>query len=149
MEHLIIRLGSYTESPGEQIPYIPTPQSDEPFRKTRDFYGWKSGMTQEQSWLAAQGWWKLRADRAVNAELAIVVNNTDTIVAVAHVEGIVKGDTRNWILGKLDESGKYEPWIGKRLQLNNSRNPIAYLDAKSFTPPEKVTKDTSTINCCA
>lgn len=143
MEHLIIRLGNYTENI-ENIPYIPSDDKNAP--RTRTAYGWKPGMTPEESWLAAQGWWRLRADRAVNADLAVVTVN-NTIVAVAHVDGVVKGGGhRNWILGKLDTSGRYDPWLGKTLRLNDSRNPIAYLDADDFTPPENVTEDTVFIN---
>lgn len=42
--------------------------------------------------------------------------------------------------------GDYDNWIGKILERNDSKNPIAYFDERAILPPDKVTKDTEKLN---
>lgn len=141
MENLIIKLGNYTEQ-REPIPYIP--HDGGPTERTH--YGWRPGMNEQESWLSAQGWWRLRADRAINTKLAIVVNSENIVVAVSQVEGVVKSEDRQWILGRLEPTGKYKPWLGHKIRMNNSRNPIAYMDTRDFLNPEQVDENAEYIN---
>ena len=142
MENIIIRLGKLVHST-EPIPYT-QPNSDAP--TMRHAYGWSPDMTPVEAWLSAQGWWRLRADRAIKAHLAIVVNQNWTVVAVAHVDGVVKGEDRSWLLGRVDTTGTYDPWLGKQVKPNNSRNPITYANTRDFVNPEQVTDGTVCID---
>ena len=141
MENIIIKLGPYVEQ-REPIPYT----RDGDTVRERTHYGWRPGMSEQESWLSAQGWWHFSPTRALGTQLAIAVNNEGTVVAVAQVEGVVKGEDRHWILGRLEPTGKYRPWVGRKMHTNDSRNPIAYSDMRDFINPEQVDESTEYIN---
>ena len=54
-------------------------------------------------------------------------------------------DMRMGFIGKPIH-GDYDNWIGKILERNDSKNPIAYFDERAILPPDKVTKDTEKLN---
>ncbi|MCI1983208.1 MAG: protein-(glutamine-N5) methyltransferase [Bifidobacteriaceae bacterium] len=95
----------------------------------REFYGWDPDCTEEDSWRSGQGWWKIRAGRAIECDLAVVMNADCMIVAVARIKGLWKGDSRHLLEGDLLKGHK---WLGKHVKRNNSQNPIAYFDQKEF-----------------
>ena len=65
---------------------------------------------------------------------------------IAKIKGIVKReDMRMWFLGDL-AGERYEPWIGKTFERNDSKNPIAYFDEHAIIPPESVTNKMTILN---
>ncbi|RSX56532.1 protein-(glutamine-N5) methyltransferase [Bifidobacterium samirii] len=134
-EIMTIKLGGRTNFV-EEIPYGGGAK--------RSQYGWEEGMTEDQCWEAAQGWWRLEPGRAIRAKLALVLNNDSEVVAIGRIEGVVKGEDRLWLLGKQDATG-YEQWLHKHVNRNRSQNPIAYFDEKRFVKPEDVTAETADI----
>ena len=95
--------------------------------------GWQPDLSQRDVWSCSAGWWKLEPGRAVRCDIGII-------------KGIVKrDDMRMWFLGDL-AGERYDPWIGKTLERNDSKNPIAYFDERAIIPPEAVTAETTTLN---
>ena len=68
------------------------------------------------------------------------------VACVAKINGIIKRDDMR--MGFIGEPihGDYDNWIGKILERNDSKNPIAYFDERAILPPNKVTKDTEKLN---
>ena len=65
---------------------------------------------------------------------------------IAKIKGIVKReDMRMWFLADL-AGERYEPWIGKTFERNDSKNPIAYFDEHAIIPPESVTNKMTILN---
>lgn len=108
--------------------------------------GWQPGLTQQDVWSCSAGWWKLEPGRAVRCDIGIILNPDNVVVCVAKIKGIVKrDDMRMWFLGDL-AGGRYDAWIGKTLERNDSKNPIAYFDERAIIPPEEVTAETTALN---
>ncbi|AEB07029.1 hypothetical protein Corgl_0918 [Coriobacterium glomerans PW2] len=89
-------------------------------------YGWQPGMNEEEAWRAAQGDWRADPTRVMECENAIVVDPNSKIVCVASISGVKRAEEapRIKILGKV-LSGN--PWVGRTMRVNDSRNPIAYI----------------------
>ncbi|WP_129867706.1 protein-(glutamine-N5) methyltransferase [Bifidobacterium pseudolongum] len=108
--------------------------------------GWQPDLSQRDVWSCSAGWWKLEPGRAVRCDIGIILNPDNVVVCVAKIKGIVKrDDMRMWFLGDL-AGERYDPWIGKTLERNDSKNPIAYFDERAIIPPEAVTAETTTLN---
>lgn len=108
--------------------------------------GWEPGMSEEDVWFCSAGWWKLEPGRAVRCDIGIVLNPDNVVVCVAEIKGIVKReDMRMRFLGEL-AGERYRPWLGKTLERNDSKNPIAYFDERAIIAPEDVTVDTKALN---
>lgn len=108
--------------------------------------GWQPDLTQQDVWSCSAGWWKLEPGRAVRCDIGIILNPDNVVVCVAKIKGIVKrDDMRMWFLGDL-AGGRYDAWIGKTLERNDSKNPIAYFDERAIIPPEEVTAETTALN---
>lgn len=108
--------------------------------------GWEPGMSEEAVWFCSAGWWKLEPGRAVRCDIGIVLNPDNVVVCVAKIKGIVKReDMRMRFLGEL-AGERYHPWIGKTLERNDSKNPIAYFDERAIIDPGDVTADTTVLN---
>ena len=85
---------------------------------------------------------QLRGDLALRQQLVA----TRARPGVAKINGIIKrDDMRMGFIGKPIH-GDYDNWIGKILERNDSKNPIAYFDERAILPPDKVTKDTEKLN---
>ncbi len=81
-----------------------------------------------------------------DATSALSSIRTNVVVCVAKIKGIVKReDMRMWFLGDL-AGERYEPWIGKTFERNDSKNPIAYFDEHAIIPPESVTNKMTILN---
>ncbi|RGW09959.1 protein-(glutamine-N5) methyltransferase [Bifidobacterium pseudolongum] len=108
--------------------------------------GWEPDMSEEEIWACSAGWWKLEPGRAVRCDIGIVLNPDNIVVCVAKIKGIVKrDDMRMRFLGEL--AGEYyHPWIGKTLERNDSKNPIAYFDERAIIAPEDVSANTKVLN---
>lgn len=52
---------------------------------------------------------------------------------------------RMGFLGRVAGDG-YEPWYGKVIDRNDSKNPIAYFDERAILTPGEVTDDTVRLN---
>ena len=139
-ENIILQLGNYTPNP-ETIP-----DSDATNPRIRQGYGWKPGMSEEEAWLSTQGWWPLSVSRAIDAHYAIGVNLDRIIVAVARVDGLIKGDGRHWILGKVNPDDPHRAWVGKRIRKNHSRNPVSYIPESAFIQPGDLTDRDTCVN---
>lgn len=62
------------------------------------------------------------------------------VACVAKINGIIKrDDMRMGFIGKPIH-GDYDNWIGKTLERNDSKNPIAYFDERAILPPAKSLK---------
>ena len=91
-------------------------------------------------------WWRLEPGRAVRCDLGIILTPDNVVACVAKINGIIKrDDMRMGFIGKPIH-GDYDNWIGKTLERNDSKNPIAYFDERAILPPSKVTKDTEKLN---
>lgn len=102
----------------------------------------------EELWHRSSGWWKLEPGRAIRCDLAIVIDPNRIVRCVAHIDGVIKGGDyrldRIQLLGSV-AGPEYDPWYGKLVQRNASKNPIAYIDEQAILPPKDVTGDTSVI----
>ena len=118
----------------------------DPDNNTIAAIGWHDGLSQKEVWSCSAGWWKLEPGRAVRCDIGIVLNPDNVVVCVAKIKGIVKReDMRMWFLGDL-AGERYEPWIGKTFERNDSKNPIAYFDEHAIIPPESVTNKMTILN---
>ena len=118
----------------------------DPDNNTIAAIGWHDGLSQKEVWSCSGGWWKLEPGRAVRCDIGIVLNPDNVVVCVAKIKGIVKReDMRMWFLGDL-AGERYEPWIGKTFERNDSKNPIAYFDEHAIIPPESVTNKMTILN---
>lgn len=115
MEVMTIKLGPKVLDHDESIP--------------REYYGWDPSFTEADAWLSGRGWWKIRPGRAIECDLAVVLNAECKIVAVARITGLRKGETRLLLDGDLLQGHK---WVGKHVKRNDSKNPIAYFDQNEF-----------------
>lgn len=87
-----------------------------------------------------------RTRPAVRCDLGIILTPDNVVACVAKINGIIKrDDMRMGFIGKPIH-GDYDNWIGKILERNDSKNPIAYFDERAILPPSKVTKDTEKLN---
>ena len=104
---------------------------DLPEGGTRHLVGWDSKMEGdfEEIWRSGNSWWRLEPGRAVRCDLGIILTP----------------DMRMGFIGKPIH-GDYDNWIGKILERNDSKNPIAYFDERAILPPSKVTEDTEKLN---
>ena len=110
---------------------------DLPEGGTRHLVGWDPKMEGnfEEIWRSGNSWWRLEPGRAVRCDLGLVL--TPDIIK--------RDDMRMGFIGKPIH-GDYDNWIGKILERNDSKNPIAYFDERAILPPDKVTKDTEKLN---
>ncbi|KFF30616.1 hypothetical protein BBOMB_1479 [Bifidobacterium bombi DSM 19703] len=112
----------------------------------REFIGWKEGMSPVDVWHAGNSWWKIEPGRAVRCDLAIILNPYNVVVCVARIRGLIKRkDMRMGFIGEPID-GTYDAWLGKILDRNNSKNPIAYFDEMDILAPSKVKPDTKFLN---
>ena len=104
---------------------------DLPEGGTRHLVGWDPKMEGnfEEIWRSGNSWWRLEPGRAVRCDIGI----------------IKRDDMRMGFIGKPIH-GDYDNWIGKTLERNDSKNPIAYFDERAILPPSKVTKDIEKLN---
>ena len=99
----------------------------DPDNNTIAAIGWHDGLSQKEVWSCS-------------------ANPDNVVVCVAKIKGIVKReDMRMWFLGDL-AGERYEPWIGKTFERNDSKNPIAYFDEHAIIPPESVTNKMTILN---
>lgn len=110
----------------------------------RDFIGWVPGLTPAEVWKSASSWWKVEPGRAVRCNYAVVLTPDNVVVCVATVEGLIKRGDRMGFLGKPVQ--RFDPWLGKRLERNDSKNPVAYINEDDVAPPEEVTSKTKKVN---
>lgn len=123
------------------------------YGKNRTVVGWESDWdpkdksTREEVWHRSCCWWKLEPGRAVRCDLGIVLNPDNVVVYVAKIRGVLKRDDimRMGFIGD-DAGDEYEPWYGKILERNDSKNPIAYFDERAILPPGQVSADTIKLN---
>ena len=115
---------------------------DLPEGGTRHLVGWDPKMEGdfEEIWRSGNSWWRLEPG------LGLVLTPDNVVACVAKINGIIKrDDMRMGFIGKPIH-GDYDNWIGKILERNDSKNPIAYFDERAILPPDKVTKDTEKLN---
>ena len=123
------------------------------YGQNRTVVGWepewdpKDKSTREEVWHRSCCWWKLEPGRAVRCDLGIVLNPDNVVVYVAKIRGVLKRDDimRMGFIGD-DAGDEYEPWYGKILERNDSKNPIAYFDERAILPPGQVSADTIKLN---
>lgn len=74
-------------------------------------------------------WWRTRPDRAILANRLVVVDADNEVVAIGEIKGVEKGldDVEGRISVTVKED-RDSSWVGKRVQRNKSRNPVAYED---------------------
>ena len=121
---------------------------DLPEGGTRHLVGWDPKMEGnfEEIWRSGNSWWRLEPGRAVRCDIGIILTPDNVVACVAKINGIIKrDDMRMGFIGKPIH-GDYDNWIGKTLERNDSKNPIAYFDERAILPPSKVTKDTEKLN---
>lgn len=121
---------------------------DLPEGGTRHLVGWDPKMEGnfEEIWRSGNSWWRLEPGRAVRCDIGIILTPDNVVACVAKISGIIKrDDMRMGFIGKPIH-GDYDNWIGKTLERNDSKNPIAYFDERAILPPSKVTKDTEKLN---
>ena len=83
---------------------------------------------------------------SVRCDFGIILTPDNVVACVAKINGIIKrDDMRMGFIGKPIH-GDYDNWIGKILERNDSKNPIAYFDERAILPPSKVTEDTEKLN---
>lgn len=107
-----------------------------------DRSGWVEDMTEQEAWKAGKGRWVLKASRAIECRLALILSPACDVIAEAEILGIRKdtpGSDRYEILGELRLSGQEN--LGATANRGKSQNPIAYLkpDAFTFVNPDKFT----------
>lgn len=115
---------------------------------TRHLVGWDPKMEGnfEEIWRSGNSWWRLEPGRAVRCDIGIILTPDNVVACVAKINGIIKrDDMRMGFIGKPIH-GDYDNWIGKTLERNDSKNPIAYFDERAILPPSKVTKDIEKLN---
>ena len=137
---------------------------DLPEGGTRHLAGWDPKMEGnfEEIWRSGSSWWRLEPGRAVRCDIGIILTPDNVVACVAKINGIIfhpidiisftningiikRDDMRMGFIGKPIH-GDYDNWIGKTLERNDSKNPIAYFDERAILPPSKVTKDTEKLN---
>lgn len=101
-------------------------------------------MTEQEAWKAGKGWWVLRAGRAVECRLALILSPEGVVIAEAEILGIRKDgpiSDRFEILGELRHAG--HQYLGATALRGSSQNPVAYLkpDAFAFVNGDKFTSD--------
>ena len=74
-------------------------------------------------------WWRTRPDRAILANRLVVVDADNEVVAIGQIKGVEKGfgNVEGRISVTINEL-RDSTWLGKRVQRNKSRNPVAYED---------------------
>lgn len=119
----------------------------------RHVVGWEDGWdpmdesVRGEVWDRSSCWWKLEPGRAVRYDTVIVLNPDNVVVCVAEIRGVVKRrDIMHMgFLGRV-AGDEYEPWYGRVLDCNDSKNPIAYFDERAILTPSEVTDDTVRLN---
>lgn len=98
-------------------------------------------------WDRSSCWWKLEPGRAVRYDTTIVLNPDNVVVCVAEIRSVVKRRdiVHMGFLGRV-AGDEYEPWYGKVIDRNGSKNPIAYFDERAILTPGEVTDDTVRLN---
>jgi hypothetical protein len=92
---------------------------------------WQEGLTEKNYLERARGNWRTDPRRIISCDRVVVVSPRSEIVAVGEIESIRKeGDHRISFNAKVDENKR--EWIGKYVDRNESRNPIAYFDESKF-----------------
>jgi len=89
--------------------------------------GWRDGMTSQQVWEAARGFWKLRPDRAINEHKVRVVNRHGVIVAMADLRGLIRHEDRFELVGDLTESDESIGNVLPDEERSRSQNPVRYV----------------------
>lgn len=89
----------------------------------------KTGWSFDQWMDRGLGWWRTRADRVINCDLAAIVDANATVVAIGEIVGVKKerGYAPVRIAVDIDPLRSHE-LLGKRIVTNGSRNPIAFTD---------------------
>jgi hypothetical protein len=85
--------------------------------------GWREGLDQKDIWDRGREAWKLKADKVLNCELALVAH-AGIIRAVGTIHGVSKLGDRLIIEGTVIED---HPLVGLSDPLHNtSQNPVTY-----------------------
>lgn len=118
-----------------------------PRRRWEDGWDPMDESVRGEVWDRSSCWWKLEPGRAVRCDTAIVLNPDNVVVCVAEIRGVVKRRDimRMGFLGRVAGDG-YEPWYGRVIDRNGSKNPIAYFDERAILTPGEVTADTVRLN---
>jgi len=100
--------------------------SEQPPRRDNDprgKIGWREGLDQKDIWDRGREAWKLKADKVLNCELALVAH-AGIIRAVGTIHGVSKLGDRLIIEGAVIED---HPFVGLPDPLHNtSQNPVTY-----------------------
>lgn len=102
-----------------------------------DHAGWVEGMTEQDAWKAGKAWWVLKASRAIDCQVALILNPSCEVVAEAEILGIRKEtptSERFEVFGELRESD--HQYLGATADRGTSQNPIAYLKPEAVKFPK-------------
>lgn len=118
-----------------------------PRRRWEDGWDPMDESVRGEVWDRSSCWWKLEPGRAVRYDTTIVLNPDNVVVCVAEIRGVVKRRdiVHMGFLGRV-AGDEYEPWYGRVLDRNGSKNPIAYFDERAILTPGEVTADTVRLN---
>lgn len=88
--------------------------------------GYRPGLTESEYWERGRGLWKLKEGRAIEQDLAVVVDPDWVVRAVAEVTGISKWGAKRAVEGRLIPG---HPMVGRRFPAPNaSKNAVSYHD---------------------
>ncbi|MGC5224492.1 hypothetical protein ACPW96_18155 [Micromonospora sp. DT81.3] len=100
--------------------------AEQPARRDNDprsRIGWREGLDQRTVWDRGREAWKLKADKVLSCELALIAH-AGIIRAVGEIHGVSKLGDRLIIEGDVIED---HPLVGRPDPLHNtSQNPITY-----------------------
>lgn len=103
---------------GKEAPVTPS----DPLGRT--LMGWRDGLSAQDCWDRTRGVWKLQESRALEQDIAVVVDPDWVVRAVALITGITKHGDKRAMTGTLipdhELLGTDFPWP------NNSRNSVSY-----------------------